>query len=56
MKSAQQKEIAFTGMVYDGTAPASTTTKAFSSATQNLKITDTRKSAVDFNKESVFKI
>lgn len=43
-------------MAYEGNAPASTTTKAFSSATQNMKINDARKSADNFNKESIFKM
>ena len=43
-------------MVYEVNAQGSTTTKAFSSATQNAKINDARKSAENFNKESTFKM
>lgn len=43
-------------MAYEVNAQGSTTTKAFSSATQNPKINDARKSAENFNKESTFKM
>ena len=43
-------------MAYEVNAQGSTTTQAFSSATQNAKINDARKSADNFNKESTFKM
>ena len=43
-------------MAYEVNAQSSTTTKAFSSATQNAKINDAHKSAENFNEESTFKM